>query len=189
MIEMKDLAIGYNNVPVLEHLFFSFKEENYALMGASGKGKTTLLLTLAQLIPKLHGEFKVQNHQTISFLFQEDRLIKELNCLQNVALVGNEQEAIKLLHALKIEQVKSKISDLSGGMKRRVALARALLYPSDILFLDEPFKGLDEDTKAVCAQQILNTKRHVILSTHDEKEGALLHAQIVHLEDMERKKV
>ena len=64
--------------------------------------------------------------------------------------------------------------ELSGGMKRRVAIARALAYTDDVLFLDEPFSGLDPEVKQRTANLILNGARLVIVITHDEAEASLL---------------
>ena len=117
----------------------------------SGQGKTTLLRILAGLETPDRGEVQYEGSGTsLSILFQEDRLCEEYSALQNVSMVtgdrGKAEEILKEL--LDPSLIQKKCSLMSGGEKRRVALARALAAESEFLFLDEPFAGLDKETAA-----------------------------------------
>ena len=162
--------------------------QRIALMGASGSGKTTLLRLLLGLEKPDEGSFEGLSGETFSVVFQENRLVETLTVRSNLkAVTGrayDEKRAMALLEALGIAQeYTSPVSTLSGGMKRRVAIARALLFPHTFLLLDEPFKGLDEDTR----EQVIETVRRetegkkLLLITHDEKEAEALGAVIYRL--------
>jgi len=80
------------------------------------------------------------------------------------------------------EYANQKVSELSGGQKRRVAIARALLYDAELLIMDEPFKGLDEDTRRAAAEAIKRRERTVIIVTHNPEEVGLMGAKVVTME-------
>ena len=108
--------------------------------------------------------------------------------MENVAMVlGNCQKDIdlkkELLKLLPEECLTRPVSTLSGGMKRRVAILRAMLAPSDILLLDEPFTGLDEGTKQEVIRYILDRRagRFLLVTTHQEEDALLLNGQIIRL--------
>jgi NitT/TauT family transport system ATP-binding protein len=157
--------------------------ENTALMGASGKGKTTLLRIIAGLERPDSGEVKFSEKPKLSFVFQEDRLFEDFSAVENItAIIGkgaeNERKAAEMLLSLLIDtdEHSGAVRDFSGGMKRRVAIARALLAEHDVLLLDEPFKGLDEDTRDITARVIREHSREklTLLVTHDTREAELL---------------
>lgn len=145
------------------------------IMGPSGCGKTTLLNILTGLMQPDAGT--VENRPArIGMVFQENRLCEDFSALENVRMVAQDQteRAKELLCRMGLEEDMTKpVSTLSGGMKRRVAIARALLYDAPLLVMDEPFKGLDEDTKEAVMQLVLaQTKGKTILFiTHDEAEA------------------
>lgn len=123
----------------------------------------------------------------ISAVFQENRLCETLSPVDNLLLAvpelnrqSAEQELSLLLPA---ECLNRPVSTLSGGMKRRAALVRAVCFSGTILLMDEPFTGLDEDTKQEAARYILSRRRGrlFIFSSHQEEEGRLLGAEILHL--------
>lgn len=155
------------------------------VMGPSGCGKTTLLRLLMGLEKPDAG--KVLREGTVSAVFQEDRLLDSLSAQGNLRfVVGREKEAdIKgVLDELGLGDALDKpVRAFSGGMKRRVAIARALVMAHDILLLDEPFKGLDEEMKARAAQAILRHEagKTVILVTHEPQEAVLLNAEVFRL--------
>ena len=129
------------------------------LMAPSGTGKTTLLRILMGLERPDRGTITGLQGLRLSAVFQEDRLCENLNPVSNLRLVTP---------ALSREPVR----ELSGGMRRRVAILRALLAEYDLLFLDEPFKGLDRETKEVV---MADTRRRcdgrtVLFVTHDPTE-------------------
>lgn len=152
------------------------------LMGPSGSGKTTLLRLLMGLEQPDLG--RVYTFQPISAVFQEDRLLEGLTALQNLRLVlgkGQDARALQMLQALHLGEEKDKpVSAFSGGMKRRVAIARALLSESKLILLDEPFKGLDEETRIMTANIIQNYSmgKTLVMVTHDAEEARLLGASI-----------
>ena len=107
-------------------------------------------------------------------VFQEDRLLPWATALENAALGSDEARATTALTQLGLgESMHLLPRELSGGMKRRVAIARALAYQGDILFLDEPFTGLDEENKHIAADAMLAAHIPVLVITHDDAEAAL----------------
>ncbi len=121
-------------------------------MGPSGTGKTTLLRILLGRETADAGEIEGIAPGEIAAMFQEDRLCPTLSAVQNVALVckgkvDEKQLAEELSQILPPNSLHQPISQLSGGMKRRVALARAMHYPCRMIVLDEPFTGLDQNTR------------------------------------------
>ena len=158
------------------------------LMGPSGCGKTTLLHILAGILKPAAGTVE-DFPAKVSVMFQEDRLLPWLNAYENVALVlegklshwkGQDDKAVKLLRRLDIDPAMD-INSMSGGMKRRVSLARALAFSSEALLLDEPFKGMDEDLMQRAADLIREQDKITIVSTHSEAEAKALGAEIVRL--------
>ena len=113
-------------------------------------------------------------------LFQEDRLVEEISLEANLLMVSSDKSRVlRLISELGLEnELKSKVSSFSGGMKRRVAIARALLMDYDALFLDEPFKGLDDALKEKVASLMIkeNNGRTMIVISHDRMEAELLGA-------------
>ena len=155
------------------------------LMGPSGSGKTTLIRLLAGLEKPDTG--KVQTIRPTSLVFQEDRLLGHLSALDNLRFVcgrAGEKEARSLLEALGLSEAGDKpVRQFSGGMQRRVALARALLFPFELLLLDEPFKGLDKDMRAQAARIILKNceGKTLLMVSHEEEEATLMGADIIAL--------
>ncbi|NLX82539.1 MAG: ABC transporter ATP-binding protein [Clostridiales bacterium] len=152
------------------------------LMGPSGSGKTTLLNLLMGLVQPDSGS--VQTIHPQSAVFQEDRLLPQLSALGNLRLItggGKDAELLHLLAELGIgEEGHKPVRDFSGGMQRRVVIARALIAEYELLLLDEPFKGLDADTRARTAEVIRRASqgKTVVMVTHDPTEAALLNAQV-----------
>ena len=180
---VRDLWVSYDGEPVLSGFTCDFTPPGcYALMGASGVGKTTLLHTLAGLIRPERGDVGGFAHVRRALLFQEDRLLEHLTAEQNVELVSDRETARGLLEELGLgDRLDALPGTLSGGQRRRVALARCLAYGGDVLLLDEPFTGLDEQARAVACRVIAQRGVRVILSTHDRTEARLLEARIVSL--------
>lgn len=145
-----------------------------AIQGESGIGKTTLLNILAGLVSPSCGHITGLEGRRVSMVFQEDRLLEWETALGNVLFVAGAKQEAKaraLLTQVGLgDSVDKKAAHLSGGMKRRVAICRALMVPYRLLILDEPFKGLDESTRL---QTIATVKAHlpegaaVVYATHD----------------------
>ncbi|MBQ9118773.1 MAG: ABC transporter ATP-binding protein [Lachnospiraceae bacterium] len=157
-----------------------------ALMGPSGIGKTTLLSLLAGLQSPDFGRITGLPKQR-AMVFQENRLIEHANALTNLKLVcGAEYTREVLIEELKkigIEDVQKPIVEFSGGMKRRVAILRAVLAEAKLLLMDEPFLGLDAERKTQVMEYV---KAHcagktVVLVTHEEEEAKALGAEIWYL--------
>ncbi len=156
------------------------------IMGPSGCGKTTLLRLILGLEEADGGTISGRRFP-MSAVFQENRLFEDFSALSNVSAVcarGSRQEAARQLSALGLAgSLHAPVRTLSGGMKRRVAIARAVLAPGELLILDEPFTGLDRDTKAVVLDYL---KAHIqgrtlLLVTHDPAERDALANQVLEM--------
>ena len=190
-MKIENLCFSYLDKEIEKTVFDGLNLESNSriicLMGPSGCGKTTLLHILAGLLMPCGGTVS-DFPASISIMFQEDRLLPWLNAYENVALVrggnpawkGQDDMAVKLLKALDIDPAMD-IGSMSGGMKRRVALARALAFESEALLLDEPFKGMDEDLMQRAADLIKSQNKITVVSTHSEAEARALRAEIVRL--------
>lgn len=176
MIRIEGVSFSY---PETEHKIF----DNYSLAvndcehlivdGASGIGKTTLLRLICGLEKPDTGTVEAKGRISVSF--QENRLIPSLSALENVALFSDRARAEKELAALGLsEDLDKRPDELSGGMKRRVSLARALSRDFDILLLDEPFTGLDPAARNIAAHRAAEACAGKILVavTHDPDEFA-----------------
>ena len=185
-------AYGNPPVPVLTDVSLELAPGITCLMGPSGIGKTTLARILAGLIKPDSGTVSGMAGKNISYVFQEDRLLESETALSNALFVTPnakkyETEAKHLLtQAGLADSLNKKAAELSGGMKRRVALCRALIANGDLLILDEPFKGLDESLKpsviSLVQQHALFDKNRITLCiTHDPAEAEQLGGVIMQL--------
>ena len=180
MLKATDISFSYGDTPVLEGFSASFEEGSItAITGASGVGKTTLLNLLAGLLKTEGGEIE-SSFTRPAYIFQDPRLFPWLSALENVSVVCNDKELSKQTLASLFDEadVFDKYpSELSGGMKQRVSIARAIVYSPDIIFMDEPFRGLDEKTKAntvrVLMDYIRSGGKTAIMVTHDKADLAL----------------
>ena len=143
-----------------------------AVRGASGAGKTTLLMILAGLLKADGGVVKREGG--VNFLFQEDRLLPWLTVRENILFVNQRADTEKLLALVSLEGTQDMYPDeLSGGMKRRLAIARTLAGKGSVVFMDEPFTGLDEDLREETANRVFEHLQGtaVALVTHDSDEA------------------
>lgn len=160
------------------------------LMAPSGSGKTTLFRVLLGLEPADSGQVRGIAPGEISMMFQEDRLCETLTPVENVALVlpptARRSDVRRLLEKiLPADCLGQPAMELSGGMRRRVSLARAVAFPSKMIVLDEPFTGLDQATKQTVIDFLLAERagRTLLVATHGEDDAQLLGAQRVMLAD------
>ena len=183
-IKIDNLSAEYMGTMILENLSFSLPAKGcVCFFGPSGSGKTTLLQIIAGLKKPLNGKVYM-NYPKISYVFQENRLIPWLTALENVSIVsGSSSEiAVDWLKKVGLEDDTGKYpSQLSGGMKQRVNIARALAYDAPVVLLDEPFKGLDDTIKSKIIDILSEMKkdRLLLLVTHDQDDVRLLADTII----------
>lgn len=176
MIILKDVTCGYGAIMPIQNLSAIFPQSGcVAIAGPSGSGKSTLIKLLAGLIAPTSGEVCGLEGKRAAVVFQEDRLLPWRSVLENVALVNEQGDAMAALEIVELVPDAEKLpANLSGGMQRRTALARALNYGGDILLLDEPFKGLDDELKQRIALRIRGRFELVVIATHDVAEAQML---------------
>lgn len=187
MIEFKNVSKFYGENAVYKNFNFSIEEGAVTcILGESGSGKTTLLNMLAGLTPYL-GE--ITPRVKCSYVFQEPRLVPSLTVLGNLCLVCRDADRIRtMLAAVGLEGREGAYPrELSGGQAQRVSLARAFLYPSEVILMDEPFSSLDIALKVKMAALFLDLwrseKRTAVFVTHDVDEAAMLANRVVVLKD------
>jgi len=149
ILKVKSVSKSYGKLKVIENVSFDLgRGKSIALLGPSGCGKTTLIRIIAGLIDDYEGTIE-RKVQRIGYVFQEPRLIPWRTVIENLKFVEeNEERIFKTLEALKLRDYANfKPSKLSGGMRQRVNLARALIIEPELLLLDEPFASLDVHLK------------------------------------------
>ena len=187
-ITVEHLCKAYGGAVVLEDVNMTLRPGVTCLMAPSGAGKTTLIRILLGLERADSGTVTGLEHARLSAVFQEDRLLERLDGFENLRFVQGaayeKNQAAALLGELGLSDAGEKpVSAYSGGMKRRLALARAIGVPFDFLVLDEPFTGLDGENRAraiACIHRRAAGKT-VLLVTHDESDAAGLDAAILRL--------
>ena len=187
-LRAEHLRKDYGGVPVLRDVSFTAREGVTCVMGPSGEGKTTLLRLLLGLEQPDGGAVTGLEGRPMAAVFQEDRLLMSRTALENLRFVlgpaFRETECRALLAELGLPGADDRpVLEYSGGMRRRVALARALAAASDLLVLDEPFTGLDRETRKRCVEAIRRrcAGRVVVLATHDEADPADFGAPVVRI--------
>lgn len=185
MIEIKNLSFAYDENKVIRNFSAMFKKgERVCIKGESGKGKTTLLRLICGLEKPESGTISFLENEKVGVVFQSDVLLPWKTALENVSIVSDKACAEKWLCAFSLSDSLNKYPfELSGGMCRRVALARAVAFEPDVLVLDEAFKGLDSALKGEIMDLIKNrfSKRTVIFTSHDETEVASFATRIIEL--------
>ena len=186
MIRFEHVTFGYAlQRPVLRDFSMTVPEGGrVCLTGPSGEGKTTALRLLLGLEKPRKGTISVPEGVRFSAVFQENRLLPWKTVLENAALFSDEESARRILTTLGLgDSLDALPETLSGGMKRRVALGRALAHPFDVLVLDEALTGLDGETKRRCLTAIDDAvgRRTLVLATHDAEEAHALGAETITL--------
>jgi len=209
MVSLRDLRVSYGDVEILHGITFDVKRgETLVILGGSGSGKSTLLRTLVGLEKASSGEIWIKGkniaaipdaemdeiRKKIGMSFQGGALFGSMTVGENVALplrehTKLEDSTIEIMLRLKLEQVGLAgfeyymPSQLSGGMKKRAAVARALAMDPEILFFDEPSAGLDPIIAAGIDQLILELKQAfrmtIIVVTHELASAYLIADRMV----------
>ncbi len=191
MIEVSNLKKNFGKLKIIDDISFRVeKGEFVAVLGPSGCGKTTLIRILAGLIPHDNGDARIASKNT-GVMFQEPRLLPWRTVTENVILGLELQD--KMIEKGKIEKVLEMVelqdfkdyypSELSGGMKQRVALARTLIIDPEILLMDEPLSALDAITRKRLQDKILEISRKkkltILFVTHSIEESIYLGDRII----------
>ncbi len=147
-----------------------------AMMGKSGIGKSTFINLLLGLRKPDSGTISLPDGLRFSAVFQEDRLFEHMSARDNLRLTTGRgmAEIDAALRALSLNpEERAPVRTYSGGMKRRVSLARGVLYEADALLMDEPFRGLDGETREQAMKFVREVwkNRLIILVTHDMEEA------------------
>ena len=189
ILSIKNLSFNYPNNYILKDINIHVnKGEIVSILGGSGVGKTTLFNVIAGINNLQTGEITIQGDKNfkgkVSYMLQKDLLLEHKTVIQNIILpllikkVGKkeaEEEAIKNLKLFNLYEYKDKYpSELSGGMRQRVALLRTYMFKEELFLLDEPFSALDAITKISLQKLELTT----LLITHDIDEAIELSDRI-----------
>lgn len=195
--EVKNLCKSYGPRLVLDRLDLSFPDGRITVvLGPSGCGKTSMLNILAGLDDDYTGAVSGFGPGKASYVFQEDRLLPWMNATENVAFVlrrGLDEGRARVVAEEALasvglsESLGARPGAMSGGMRRRVALARAFAYPSEVLLLDEPFSSLDLKTRIAVMDLFVDLRaedgRSAVVVTHDVREAIYLGDKIATLSD------
>ncbi|MBI5207431.1 MAG: ABC transporter ATP-binding protein [Candidatus Firestonebacteria bacterium] len=198
IITCKKLIKKYGSIKAVDNIDFEILSgECFGFLGPNGAGKTTLMSIIYCFIPPTHGEVKVFNldvtenpseiKQKIGVMPQEDNLDPDLNVIENLIVYAryfnipkkqSYKKALDLLEFVELkDKIKTKIDNLSGGMKRKLILARALINDPEILILDEPTTGLDPYTRHNVWDKLNHLKLNnitILLTTHYMEEAEKL---------------
>lgn len=184
---------------VLDRLSFSLKKkEIICLIGPSGCGKSTILNILGQLDKNFRGNLKFYLEAQTAYMFQNDNLFSWKNILENVRYGLDLQKiprekankrALAVLTEINLEHTKQMFpSELSGGMRQRIALARVMVMQPNLLLLDEPLSHLDTMSKthltSLLVDFIKDNNMGAIIVTHSLEEASLLADRVIVLSSM-----
>ena len=207
LLNVENIGYSIGPVHVIENITFTaMKDEFVSIIGPSGCGKSTLLRIIAGLIKPLHGKILYNGtlvekpNRDISFVFQDFALLPWLTNIENVKLglslfdiseEEKERKAKLLFKKMGLEGFEKAYPNmLSGGMKQRVGLARAIISDPKVLLMDEPFSSLDELTAEALRSDVINMMRSqdtnvslVVMVTHNVEEAVELSNKVVILSE------
>lgn len=188
MLEIKNLRFSYGEKNIIDNFSLTVPDGKcVCLTGASGCGKTTVLRLVAGLETPESGT--VSAPKKLSVVFQEDRLVPHMSIIKNIMLClpkDRKTLAEALLKEAGLEEARNKKPDeLSGGMKRRAAIMRAVAFGGDALLLDEPFNGLDSETKSVMSSMIkrefTEKNKPVLMVSHIAEDAELMNSEKIEM--------
>lgn len=191
-IQVKNLYKKYDDKIIFKDFNITFKENKVnTIVGKSGCGKTTLLKIISNIEEKDSGKIEGVNINSISYIFQEDRLVEWLTVKENLKLIlkndykKEELDDIckKYLNLVGVQDFENYYpQSLSGGIRQRVNIARAFAKPSKLIIMDEPFKSIDIKNKNDIMKAFENAfkeeTRTVLFVTHDIDEAIYFMGQI-----------
>lgn len=191
-IDLKNISFSYDNLVIFKNLDLVIpKGKVTVILGPSGCGKTTLLNLISGVLNPDEGKIQIPENFTLSYLFQEPRLLPWNTVSQNIRFVldslSENVADTRTKHYIKELELNNFSGyypwQLSGGMKQRVSIARAFAYPSNTILMDEPFKGLDLALKLNLFKLFNKVwredERTAIFVTHDIHEAILLGDEII----------
>ena len=188
MISIRNISIQFNEQYIIKDFSLDIQPgERVCLFAPSGRGKTTLLRALCGLQKLDQGSIHGLDSKRITVLFQENRLLPQLSAEDNLKLVLPAERHHEVSSWLKLlglaDDAHKTPLQLSGGMNRRLAIARTLAYEGDLYLLDEPFQGLDETTLQHCLQVVNEATKgkQLLLITHRHEEAKALCDRIIYL--------
>ena len=204
MIQLNKITTGYTrDKPLLKNFTYQFDSKIYGILGESGCGKSTLLRTIAGLMYPLDGVILIDGKplkkaakNNIYMMHQNYTSFNWMNCVDNVLISRKIQHkkiikkdvqlAEDLLNKVGIYEHKDKYpSQLSGGMRQRLALARTIFVKPDVILMDEPLSALDDDTRSKMQNLILDlhkeTNNTIIMVTHNKEEANIMCDNIINL--------
>lgn len=203
MIRLNSVSTGYSrDKPLKDKYSFTFEDNMiYGILGESGCGKSTMLRTIAGLMKPLNGlvlvdgkPLKKAGKNQIYMMHQNYTSFNWLSCLENVLVTkriklqkinqADKEEALELLKKVGLEGYEDKYpTQLSGGMRQRLALARTLYMKPKVILMDEPLSALDEETRSKMQDLILDvhkeTKNIIIMVTHSRTEAVRMCDEII----------
>lgn len=207
MIQLNKLTTGYTrDKPLLKDFTYQFNSKIYGILGESGCGKSTLLRTIAGLMYPLGGiilvngkVLKKASKNNIYMMHQNYTSFNWMNCIDNVLISKKIQHkkitkedvqlAEELLNKVGIYEHRNKYpSQLSGGMRQRLALARTIYVKPDIILMDEPLSALDDTTRSKMQNLILDlheeTNNTILMVTHSKEEANKMCSDVINLNNV-----
>ena len=185
ILKVEGLVKSFGNFEVIHHWDLTVEEgEKVVLLGPSGCGKTTFLRIIAGLEKPTEGKIDI-GFERLGFVFQEPRLIPWKTVRDNLRLIEEDEGKIKtILELVKLNGFEDHFpSQISGGMKQRLNLARAMVVDPDFMILDEPFTSLDIKVKMEIMEDLMEIweKRRftMLMVTHDVKEAVYMGDRIL----------
>lgn len=197
MIKLQNVSIGYNSIVLRGGLNYNFdKDKIYGILGKSGVGKTTLLKTIAGLLPSIDGVMEINDEirDSIYMMHQSYTCFDWFNCIDNILITERikhnkitkelREKAIGILADVGLSGYENHYpTQLSGGQRQRLALARTLFTSPKVILMDEPLSALDEETRIGMQDLILDihnkTHNTIIIVTHSEAEANKMCDEII----------